>query len=438
MACLASAMAGAPRSAASRLITGAVLCGLLSSVWLVQALYFLDFYGPGGALAGMQLALFVVPAWRGDHIVWRAFAGGIAASCLFADAYAYGPAAALFLVSGGVACWRIGRKQLLFWHLAGAAAGAGALLSYLLIWGDVRGYFAYHIIESQVYYSRYINFSWQHFLIGLYPSWSPPNQVSTFAVVCALIAATGFSMNVWAGKPQAGYAWVRILEIVLGTIAVLSLNMRGSTNFRNGSLLVCAITFLALAVGELAADGKRRFVSATLIVTAALDIGSELAMRRATYSPFSLTRQTYYVAPSWPLPGPGDGEELRRIRKGVRPDERMLALVYQPQLYLNADRLPINGFYSYFPWDADYDRDPWLGVRRDLCATLRRAPPPLVAYDGWSVPGHDLRGYAGCLFLLLKTDYIRDALFPQYYWRRDRAGMLGLSDASSTSQHQAK
>jgi hypothetical protein len=426
--CIACVVAGTPRSLAARLVGGAAFCGLLAAAWLPQAMYFLNFYAPGGVLASLILAVFVVPAWRRQATARRGFISGIASAALFADAYAYGPACLLFLLSGSLACIRHEQRRAIAWHLAGAGVGAALLLIYLALWGSVLGYLAFHIVESQFFYAPYIGFSWNHFFASLAPAWQPGTTASSLAVLYCLGGTLLFAARAcWASRHSHSIG-LRLCEILLAACAVLSLNMRGSPSFRDASLAIAAITFLALALGEIAATCSTRQLSAIVALTVLLDLASEMVMRGAIYSPFNLTR-TAFLKVIWPLPGPLDAPFIRRIQAGVQPQEKILALVYQPQLYINADRLPISGFYAYFPWNADYAAAPVFGLKADICATLKASEPPLIAYDDSFRPFRDPHDYAACVFSLIGRDYVRDPIFPQYFWRRDRATKQGFPPA---------
>jgi len=115
--------------------------------------------------------------------------------------------------------------------------------------------------------------------------------------------------------------------------------------------------------------------------------------------------------------------EFVRIRELVHPDEHILAVPYAPGLYMGADRMPMDRYFYYLPWDAAYAKAPWFGQTHDLCVDLPKAPPRLIYFDHYVVwDRYDIRDYAPCLFAFLKAHYRRQTDFPDLYVRADGAG----------------
>ena len=172
---------------------------------------------------------------------------------------------------------------------------------------------------------------------------------------------------------------------------------------------------------------RRRRAEAVLFISL-LVAGLTAAMRPALYTPFDMTEATIEHTPRWPIGGPSDGLFFQRIRTFARPGERILALAYQPNLYLLADRLPMNGFYAYFPWDADYAKEAWFDRPRDLCRTLEHTLPPVVVYNDYPIWGYAPASYIPCLLPVLNRDYVEDArlrdVHGRLFVRSDRASLI--------------
>ena len=100
---------------------------------------------------------------------------------------------------------------------------------------------------------------------------------------------------------------------------------------------------------------------------------------------------------------------FRLIRRVADPDGRILALTYNPQFYLSADWLPMDGFYAYFKWDADYARSPWFGRGHDLCTALEQSPPSIIELDEAGTWGYRPRTYIPCLSQILMDHYVKEA-----------------------------
>lgn len=113
------------------------------------------------------------------------------------------------------------------------------------------------------------------------------------------------------------------------------------------------------------------------------------------------------------------------VRGPVTASGRILALTYNSRIYLLAGRLPIDGFYAYFKWDADYAASPWFGRPHDLCTVLETAPPPVIELDEKGTWGFRPRSYIPCLNRVLTASYLKVGMMSgvdgDLYVRRDRS-----------------
>ena len=99
----------------------------------------------------------------------------------------------------------------------------------------------------------------------------------------------------------------------------------------------------------------------------------------------------------------------------------MLVLPFQPPIYQIAGRLPVSGYYDYLPWDADYAKNPWFGLKRDLCVDLPKLNPPVIVYNAWIVWGrYDPEHYMPCVLRYLRENYVPAPGADTFYVRRDR------------------
>jgi hypothetical protein len=84
------------------------------------------------------------------------------------------------------------------------------------------------------------------------------------------------------------------------------------------------------------------------------------------------------------------------------------------------------GYVLYLPWDADYAASPWFGVQHDLCADLRRRPPPVIYDNNWMVwSRYDPRVYMACLTAVLHELYVPAPDVANFYIRKDRVAAWG-------------
>ena len=331
----------------ARLLAAALFAGWLATVWLRQGLFMLSFYPVGGALAGIAIAGFVVPTWRWNQVPpGLAFLAGVALAAMVATAYSFGPTAVLLGVSGGWCAWRQGDRQAVKWFLIGFVAGGLATLCYLLIFGDLIGYFAFHVAESQADYATYIFFSCRRFFAALVPREEPQDLVQALAVLCTVGALCLFvALDIYQRRPWRQNAGA----ILLGIVGVVLLNARGDVGFKNGSFVIAAVLLATLALAHLLSLLPPRTACWASLGILALIALTEWRLRPATFTPYDLDGATVAKLGRWRSSGPSDAAPFVRIRQLVRPEERILILVYQPGAYVAADRLPLSGFYTSSP-----------------------------------------------------------------------------------------
>ena len=426
VACSVVSIATSPalKSTTTRLTAVAAFAGLMSGVWLRQGLFMVSFYPIAGALAGISLSSLVLPAAlaaRTSRI--HAVAAGFALATLGGVAYSFVPVILLF---SAVVIWSSrgpGRRQTTGWFFLGEAVSAALLLAYLCRFADLRGYLSFHFAESQFVYANYIHFSFATFIHSLQPSASPENRVQGLMVCCTAgsVIVLG-ALAVRHGQPS-------MLLSLLGVLAgVLALDARGAMRFQDGAFVHAAIVLTSMSLAFLMDALPRRHRAGATVFISLLVAGLTAAMRPALYTPFDMTEATIKHMPRWPIGGPSDGLFFQRIREFARPGERILALAYQPNLYLLADRLPMNGFYAYFPWDADHAKAAWFNRSHDLCLTLKQTLPPVVVYNDHPIWGRAPASYIPCLLPVLKQDYVEDArlrdVHGRLFVRSDRASLI--------------
>ena len=408
--------------ATARLWATALFLGLVAAPWIVQSLYLVDYHGYGGTLTAVVLAWLVLPAWLGAPIArWQAAVCGVCLSLICAAAYALAPSALLFAAAAALAQRHRPRNgSVMVALLAGCLAGAAAVLTWLLIYGDLVGYLVFHIVTQQVNYARYIGFGWRALWQSVIPSAEPGRLVQTEAAMTCLagvllLAVRAAGWRGWAGLRQAA-------SLACWLLGILMLNFRGSVLFQDGSFLVASAALLAVALprfvfrnwqpGALLSWGGSFGIG--LLLTAI-----ELADRHAITSPFELTRAQIETQPLSSL-AVNNGPLQQRIRQALRPGDRLLVLVYEPSVFLTTGVLPMRQFHEYLPWEADYARAPWFGRKRDLCATLAHEHPPAIVYQPWTVWGlYPPESFMPCVPPLLASDYVADPV-PTLFVRRDR------------------
>ena len=411
-------------TAVARLWAGTLFFGIIASVWLVQGLYLVSYHPIGGSLLVIATAQFAACAWGGTAVSRRAafLSGGSLALACF-TAYSLAPTAALLALSGLWALRRAGDPDLprtATWLCLGMLAGGLAVVAWLAVFGDLVGYLVFHIITQQVNYARYIGFTFHQFLLSLAPSLAPDALVQTIALVCCAAGIAGFALT---GAAR------RLPPLLVGFAGVLLLSARGTTNFQNGEFLMASAGVAALATARLPyrrrlPPGPAAAIAWTVMVGAGV-AGAEITARQALCSPGGLTRSQLIAVPPDRI-GLSDDPTSGEIRTLLPRGDRMLALVYAPNIYLRAGRLPMDKYYEYLPWDADYAVSPWFGRERDICADLARSPPPVIYFDNWRVwDALAPESFMPCVVELLASNYKNVPGFSDLYTRRTPTPTVG-------------
>jgi hypothetical protein len=421
-AAAAIAASASLRGAWERVSALAIFLGLTSTVWLVQSLCLYDYQPPAGALLLICVALFVVPAWCGAPAGRAAlFTAGFCAALTPFIAFSYGPAALLFLASGAAAFWLCGRARALGMVAAGGLAACALMLAWLIRYADFHGYLVFHFIHAIVDFGPYLHFGAGAALSAL---WQPIHRDT---VVEAVGTAFGLAALLALAAAGAARRW-HVLPFLLGAAGLVMVNPRGSPGFQNGGYMIVSFGFVALTFAALPRRLNLRTTQAARLAWAAAMglgiVGAEAAARQASSSPHAFVRKQLKNLPPATL-AQSDEVWARRVRQVTDPDERILAVPFDPGLYLLAGRLPMNRYVYYLPWDADYAKHPWLGLDHDLCGDLRRDPPPVIYYDGLVVWGHyDPARYMACLQPILAGKYRPMPDAPFFFVRADRMARL--------------
>ena len=418
MVASSSALAGAR----ARLWAVSLFCGLLAVVWLRQGFYQFSFYPISGAIASIALAGSVIPACLARRAgLVPALVSGLAVVCLVANAYSFAPSAILFAVSAMLGPSPAGRRGGLEGFLAGLAIGLTAFCGYMRAYADIHGYLAFHFAENQFVYAHYIGASAAQFWRSLLPSLTQSDRVHAIAISAAAFGAMALlirSVRSTQGRPR------QLLSAGAMLVGLMLLNGRGATTFQDGTFLYAAMTVFSISIADLlAAQSWLPTVPGT--VATAMPVGlAMLIARSALYAPLGTTGETLARMSPSAIPGESDAPVYRLIRRVAASNERILVLSYDPEFYQRADRLPMDGFYAYFKWDADYARAPWFGRPHDLCAALEAAPPPIIKLDEAGTWGYRPRAYIPCLDTILRTRYVEQSGIPGWsghlYVRTDR------------------
>ncbi len=408
------------RGAWERLLALALFLGLTTTVWLIQGLCLYDYQPVSGALLLIGVALGVAPWWVGEVPGSRAlFAAGLCFGLVPFVAFSYGPPSVLLLAS---AAWAMARGK--HWRAMGVMAGgvftaAAVTLCWMLRYADLRGYVVFHFIHAMVDFGPYLQYGPIAALKVLRLSAAPDWLVQSLAVVAGGI---GFAALLVVGR-RGG-----VVPLLLGLAGVVEANGRASNGFQNGAFVLLAFGVCALALPPLP---RRAGLAAVPMVrnggvaaVALLITGAELVARHARASPQAFLRADLRDLPKFSL-ARSDVSWAVKVREVSAPGEPILAVPFYPDIYFRVGRPPMRRYVYYLPWDADYARHPWLGIAHDLCADVKRDPPPVIYDNFWVVWGSfDPRQYMACLTPILATMYRPMPGEPDFYVRADRVARL--------------
>jgi hypothetical protein len=404
-----------------RLCAVALYYGLAAVLWIYQGLYMVSFYPVAGALAAMLVACFAFPLWfpAGGTRTGAALGGGVAVLLAFAS-YSFAPSAVLIALSGIMAAWRQGRRRLLLWFVAGVCAAGAVCAAWFAWFGDLRGYLAFHVILSLIYYRPYTPFGFSDFVRSFDPLqfFAPPLH----GLVVVLF--WGAALLVFASMPgKARRVWP-IVERLLCLAGIALLNAVGEISFKDGAFALAAVGLAALAfpaaLARIARPNGGRLAWILPGACAAVLCGSEWTMHHRTTTPGNMTYAQVGALPPVGIDHIDLGAEAALIRTIIQPGETFLALMYRPEMYFSAGRLPIPGYYTWSPLEADYARNPWFGMPHDICTALATRPPKVIAFDNrptWEI--YKPADYAPCISATLATHYRALPGFPDLYLRSD-------------------
>lgn len=391
---------------------GAVYAGAALHMWLYQ--------GAAGALLTITLVLLPLPALLGRGVPgWAAVAAGFAAAGAAFAAYPFAAAGALIAAAAVVASPPGERWRVALGFLAGGAAAAALMAAWMALYADFVGYAVYHFWFNQTVYAADIAWSPLAPLRALVPDGLGPERLLFVLALAAFYAAMALlALRRWRAL-HARARWAAAFAILFVGFALL--NPRGQLGFHASTFLAAALGALVVTAGGLAGTATPR---ALRRIAVALIVGGAgflvLIHVRATSTPHNvplrdLDRIRVAVKPS-------DHRQHRMVRELLRTDERLLAVVYAPAVYLWADRLPASQLFYYLPIQAKYAARPVAGYRFDLCGDLTAARPKVVFYlDRIGDGSYGFAGYAPCVQAEIEANYVVLPWAPEYRIRRDVA-----------------
>lgn len=380
----------------------------VASVWTVQGLYLDSYWTIGGALTVIGVTTLIFPLLYECPInKIYAFIGGSAIGLLPATAYTFSLLSFIFFVVVVYISffkYKYYRKFFLFSVLGGCFANI-IIVSWLLIYGDIKGMVIYHFIVNQLYYINYVPFDSIVFIHSLIPSLTSDHLIENLAIYT-------FSIGSLLLLNTAKYRANAFIVI----IGILTLQLRGSIGFQNGTFLLASFGMFLLSF--VMKVGKKPLVLVFFIIV--IFVIMAIHSRYAISSPFGMTllqRKNIH----WELfREKSEMKFVQEIQKYTNSNQRILVIPYNPDIYIYANRLPINKYHAYLPWEADYAQHPWSGYERDICIDLPKEKPAVIFFDNFIVWGkYSADKYMPCVLELINKEYTRMPNGSYVYVRND-------------------
>lgn len=383
--------------------------GIISSVWIIQGLYLDSYWTIGGCLATIGLATLGIPLVYGYKISKiQSFIGGISIGLLPCAAYSFGLMAlalCLILLLSILVDFKKYYLNLIM-TLSGICFATISIFIWLLIYGDIGGMIAFHFIANQRDYAHYLPFNFINFCRSLIPLFTSHFIIHVIAIFLFSIGAVLLFLT--------GAYKLRAIILVLG---VISFQLRGSLYFQDGSFLIASVALFTFLIIQITKSKPKIAIITTFFLIAIIAFVSN---QYAVTSPAEYNKQQRYAYHWHPFKKSND-EISKIIRFYTYQNERILTVPYGPDIYIQADRLPMKKYHGYLPWEADYAKHPWHGYERDLCKDLPKNEPPIIYYDHWVVwDQYPPEQFMRCVLDILKKDYTRFSSTSFIYIRNDR------------------
>lgn len=399
---------------------------LLSSVWILQGMHMLLYQQIGGFLLTITVFHVFAPLFYEVQLKRSGVvASGVAVVVSCFSAYAFGPSAVMLVVASTILLFATGEsgewRKVVFPFITGILLGLSAILLWMLLFADVKGFYIYHFFFNQHIYTQYIRFSPTSIFNNFTVSFAHDAVVHTIALTLSGVWAVFFLVSSLRTSP-ARIITAKLLALFIFIGSVGYLNPRGEAGFQDNAFIIVNFAVFVLVAGialgryaEKSSLGKTTCTSG-LILLIVLLIGQ--GTRHALSSPHRINRNEW--SNHLFLIKPEEGGVYEFVRSLTNKEGGLLCLIFNPIHYIKADRLPASGHYYYLPWQATYNRKPVAEYKIDICSDIQSHNPGVIWFDNWKVRGFiPLEKYGACILSIMKKNYIRLSSKSQLYVRKD-------------------
>jgi len=417
LSCAAVLLSPVLKTWSARICAAAAYMALLSMVWLPKFLNMELYPSIGGYFSAIMLAQCIVPLiFQRKVNSWSLFVGGTAFALAGFAAYPYFFSGMFFILSSIAVepAEYLVRCPPIKTMLIGATAVITGVLLWLLIFGDIAGYFIYHIYFNQMIYSKFIEYSPISVLNNL--SFSLTQQHAVQNVTIVLMVGWVLIFSKVGALPSRRAACMRITAIGLIVCGVLFTNPTGDLIDHNNAFLIPNFALFSLAIALL----MQRSVARPSIWGSTAALASAIAAAAAMGWAANLADTVFGAENSAARLKPEDSEIYRFIRSITREDGDLLSLIDNPIVYVRAARFPASGNIYYLPWQATYNRSAFGGYKIDICSDIRRRRPTVIWFFNWRVwDKESIETYEPCVLAYLVKDYAPIGFDSPWHVRKD-------------------
>ncbi|PLC48049.1 hypothetical protein CR159_20195 [Pollutimonas subterranea] len=425
----------------ARLWTVGVFLSLLSSIWVLQGIHMVLYHQIGGFLLVVPVTQLFVPLLLGDTprkagVVFSGLA--IVISCF--TAYSFGPTSVLLVLACLILVFTrtgmAGFRRFALYFTAGLAIGLLLLLSWMSVFSDLKGYLVYHFYFNQAVYSRFIDFSLADVKNVFKLSFTPATTIHSFVLVGFVSWLFVLASRFFPAADNKLRFWGS-MAILIFVFAIALVNPRGGIGIHDAGFVILNMSLFALSAA-LCLQSPRfstpRASAAQIVIGAMATIVAVLIFEQVSRHGISSPHQTpkNELRQHVVRMRPADAPVFEFIRSVSKPEGDMLALIFNPGVYIRSDRRPASGHYYYLPWQAAYNKNSVGGYKIDICKDIAERRPSVIFFDDWKVlQTYPIDEYEPCVPAIIKDKYTAVGNGSQLYLRSDLL-------TADTKSHQAE
>jgi hypothetical protein len=414
-------------SMVSRTWAAGTYLSLLSIIWILQGIHMILYEQIGGFLLIVPLFQVFAPLFLGVKPTRRGLLlSGMAITFACFTTYAFGPPSILML---GAALICIPRRSLIrevrtlgLPLVLGMLTSLMAILAWMLLYGDLKGFLVYHFYFNQEVYLDFVSYSPMKVLDLFAFSLTPKSSIHTFSLILMGLWSYFFSIVASDQNPVLPWA-LRIISLALIVLSVLLMNPRGDAGFHDSGFVIVNVALFAVACGlalqhRIASGVPHGRTGTLLVIFSSIFFLTQVSNEAISSHGFLKKDLRVHVVPMKRT----DGGPYDLVRSLTGKDGKILVLIFNPGQYIKVDRLPASGNYYYLPWQASYDKHPITGFKIDICHDIAKNAPAAIWFDDWKVWGrYSIEEYEPCVPATISANYVRLNGDARWFVRKDLA-----------------